>query len=201
MGDVTRLWAGEFLLVFLSADAFRACSRPFRQKVAGLSIDAAMAEAIKDSGGLVASATNLALSVELYLKALRMVTGLAPIRTHALDELYADLPQNLRQSVEAAYEATPKPPPVGKAIALDLSIKRKDGPEEVRQPEPVKPDHSLPSVLQRSSAVFVKWRYLYEAGELGKVNPRYEFHYLGVAADVLHSHAGQVAQRIKGTRG
>ena len=95
-----RFWAGEFLVVFLSADAFRACSRPFRQKVAGLSIDAAKTEATKDLGGLVASATNLALSVELYLKALRMPTGLAPNRTHALDELYADLPQDLRESVE-----------------------------------------------------------------------------------------------------
>src|SRR4030095_2840766 len=73
--------------------------------------------------------------------------------------------------------------------------------EEVRPPEPLEPDHSLPSVLQRSSAVFETWRYLYEAGELGKVNPRYEFHYLGVAADVLHAHAGQVAQGIRGTRG
>ena len=162
-----RLWAGEFLLVFLSADAFRACSRPFRQKVAGLSIDAAIAEAIKDFGGLVASATNLALSVELYLKALRMATGRAPNRIHDLGELYGDLPQDLRQSVEAAYEATPTPAPVGEAIAQDLSIKRKDGPEEVRPPKPVKPDHSLSSVLQRSSVVFETWRYLYEAGELG----------------------------------
>ncbi len=119
-----RLWAGEFLLVFLSADAFRACSRPLRQKVTGLSIDAAIAEAIKDLGGLVASATNLALSVELYLKGLRMATGLAPNRIHALDELYADLPKDLRQSIEATYEATPKPAPVGKDIALDLSINR-----------------------------------------------------------------------------
>jgi hypothetical protein len=196
-----RLWAGEFLLVFLSADAFRACSRSFRQKVAGLSIGAANTEATKDMGGLVASAANLALSVELYLKALRMATGRAPNRVHALGKLYADLPQDLRQSVEAAYEAIPKPAPAGEAIALDLSIKRKDGPEEVRPPKPLKPDHSLASVLQRSSVVFETWRYLYEAGELGKVNPRYEFHYLGVAADVLHSHAESVLERRDGVGG
>ena len=104
-------------MVFLSADAFRTCSHPFRQKVAGLSIDAAIAEAIKDFGGLAASATNLALSVELYLKGLRMATALVPNRIHALDELYADLPKDLHQSIEAAYEATPKPAPVGKARA------------------------------------------------------------------------------------
>ena len=86
-----RLWAGEFLLVFLSADAFRACSRPFRQKVAGLSIDAAIAKAIKDFGGLVASATTLALSVELYLKALRMVMGLAPILVDRIYETIAEI--------------------------------------------------------------------------------------------------------------
>jgi HEPN domain-containing protein len=188
-------------MVFLSADAFRASSRPFRQKVAGLSIDAASREATKDLGGLMASATNLALSVELYLKALRMATGRAPNRIHALDKLYADLPQDLRQSVEAAYGARPKPALDGEAIAVDLSIKRKDGPEEVRPPKTVKPDHSLPLVLQRSSAVFETWRYLYESGELGKVNPRYEFHYLGVAADVLHEHADRVVQRIQVTRG
>src|SRR5262245_56346448 len=129
-----------------------------------------------------------------------MVTGLAPIRTHALGDLYLDLPQDLRQSVEAAYEATPKPAPAGQAFALDLSITRKDWPEEVRPPKPVKLDKSLASVLHRSSAVFKTWRYLYDAGELGKVIPRYEFHYLGVAADVLHAHAEQVAQRIRGTK-
>jgi hypothetical protein len=36
----------------------------------------------------------------------------------------------LSAAIEATYEATPKPAPVGKAIALDLSIKRKDGPKE-----------------------------------------------------------------------
>jgi hypothetical protein len=80
-----------------------------------------------------------------------------------------------------------------------LSVKT--GLKKVRPLKPVQPDHSLSSVLQRSSAVFETWRYLCEAGELGKVNPRYEFHYLGVAADVLHSHAEQVAQGIQGSRG
>jgi hypothetical protein len=43
-----RFWPGEFLVVFLSAAAFRALSRPFRQTVAGLNIDAAKIEATKD---------------------------------------------------------------------------------------------------------------------------------------------------------
>jgi HEPN domain-containing protein len=193
-----RFWPGEFLVIFLSADAFRALSRPFRQTVAGLNIDAAKIEATKDMGGLVASATNLALSVELYLKALRMPTGLSPNQTHNLDELYAELPRDLRQSVEAAYEATAKPAP-DSVIALNLPIKRKDGPE-VRPPEPVGPDHSLPAVLQRSRRLFETWRYLYETAASGKVFQPYEFHYLGVAADVLHLHAAQFAPGISGRR-
>ena len=46
----------------------------------------------------------------------------------------------------------------------------KTGLKKVRPLKPVQPDHSLSSVLQRSSAVFETWRYLCEAGELGKVN-------------------------------
>jgi hypothetical protein len=159
-------------MIFASADGFRACSRRFRQKVAGLSMDAASTEASKDLGGMVASATTIGLSIELYLKWFRMIYRLPSNKTHDLDVLCADLPADLRASIEEAYEAAPKKPVVGEAIGIDLT----KGTDRSRG---IGKDHSLRSVLKRSSRVFEDWRYRYETGEPGKVQLPYEFHYLG----------------------
>jgi hypothetical protein len=198
MDEWQRLWAGEFLMAFRSADAFRASSRPFRQKIAGLQNKSVAREANNDVGGMIASAVTLALSVELYLKTLQMISG-PPNQGHELHKLYAALPNDLRQSIEAAYEATPKPAPEEPAF-LEFSVAREGGPSEARPPKAEKVDHSLLAVLERSSRVFERWRYLYEAGESERVNDPYEFHYLGVAADVLHSHAERVCAGIRVTR-
>jgi hypothetical protein len=181
----------DVVTLLLSADAFRECSRPFRQKVAGLRTDAASAEASKDLGGMVASATNLALSVELYLKALRMVSGLPENPTHNLHTLYTELPLDLRQSAEAVYEAKPKPNPAGEAIGMAITRPKNTPPPKIGT------DYSLPSILDRSSAVFETWRYPHEADKPGKARQRYEFHYLGVAADVLHEHVVYAVEELK----
>jgi hypothetical protein len=51
-----------------AADSFRALSKPFLDHVAGCDINTANARAAQDFGGMIASATSLALAVELYLR-------------------------------------------------------------------------------------------------------------------------------------
>ena len=56
--------------------------------------------ALKDLGGLIASATILSLSVELYLKSLRMILGMSIPDKHHLWSLYKVLPSNIRSDIE-----------------------------------------------------------------------------------------------------
>ena len=47
----------------------------------------------------MASAVNLAFSIELYLKALRAIHNKPTRRGHYLAELYTELPKELRQDL------------------------------------------------------------------------------------------------------
>ena len=177
-------------IVLLSADAFRACSRPFIDRVLlhGLDVKAALQEGTDDKGGMIASAVNLAFAVELYLKGLRIIHKVPTRITHELDRLYLDLPADLRRTIEEEYGrvvvAQDQP------LSLGLSISPKGTTLAQRMDLPPPPtDHTLVAVLQRSRDVFEVWRYLYEQGAPGTVTRRaYEFYFLGIAADVLRAH-------------
>lgn len=190
MGQTTGQYPaqpGELYMIIVTADAFRASSQPFRDKAAGLDVVAASRIALDDLGGMVVCATNLAFAVELYVKGFRRMYGQEPKFDHSLKALYDDLPQDLAQSIEAMYDAAPKPIA---SIGFDVTM-------GAPTPAPVS-DHSLASVLDRSSALFEKWRYLYEAGK----KPMFEFYYLGIVADVMHVHAQRfIQERLTVTRG
>ena len=96
---------GDAYIVLKTGDAFRKVSDPFRQRMSALPLEESKREADKDKGGMIAAATCLAFAVELYIKALRMLNRLGPERTHDLDELYSDLPNDLRRSIEERYNA------------------------------------------------------------------------------------------------
>jgi hypothetical protein len=83
----------------LVGDALFAHAQAFVQSVEP-DINAANVKARDNMGGLIASATMLALSLELYLKALRMRFGLPVPKIHELWKLYFDLPQQARESIE-----------------------------------------------------------------------------------------------------
>ncbi len=184
---------GDAGIVLQSADAFRTAARPFCERVTQLPTQEAMAEARKAMGTMIAAATNLAFAVELYMKALRIIYGLGPKRIHDLGQLYADFSSPLRRSIEATYEAVPKPDVTRYATSLGISITHKDAPLEERTAIPRgEPDESMRAVLERSSNVFETFRYLYDEGEQGRVTRRpFEYHYLGVAADALRTHVVQ----------
>jgi hypothetical protein len=80
----------------------------------------------KDFGGMIASATNLAFAIELYMKALRILNGLGPMHTHDLADLYANFPKELRQAIKTTYDAGPKKPD---PFSLHESASRRDLPQ------------------------------------------------------------------------
>ena len=169
----------------------RSKSRPVGEGVA-VFVDQ---RAAGDIGGLIASATTLALAVELYIKGLRVLTRMPVARTHQLWSLYKQLPRDLKLAIEADYQSQ-TPPRKDATVTLEVAL-HSVGPapkEELAQLDDGKntverPDNSLPAVLRRCSDAFQTWRYLHEGGPPGSITIyRYEFHYLDVAADSLRCH-------------
>lgn len=177
----------------VAADAFLEQSQPFLQRI-GRDIETAHERAVRDIGGMIASATSLALAVELYLKALRLLVGLRAPRYHDLWALFTALPQDLKDSVEQYYISLGGPQG---ADIHTLNVKLSVGPfreEQLAESDRKKTgraqDNSLKSVLKRSKDAFQTWRYLYERGNPAAISTfHYEFHYLGAAANAVRAHA------------
>jgi hypothetical protein len=127
-------------------------------------------------GELVCCATNLAFSLELYLKALLLQLGEAYPHQHDLSKLYAMLPTKVKQSIERNYNEYLKSVPAG----VHASITVAKGPKA----PPKWPDYSeeskdLASVLYRSRDIFRSWRYLFEVRLEGEGSYEiHEFEYL-----------------------
>jgi len=66
-----------------SADSFRSLAGRFVSSIR-MHVNYAWQDALADLGGLVASATNLTLAVEIYLKTLYILLGLQVPHTHNL---------------------------------------------------------------------------------------------------------------------
>src|SRR5712691_3540260 len=94
----TSTRAGDPALAVATADAFRKLSGPFIERVAGRGWEARDIAA-QDIPGMIASATALAFAVELYLKALCIITRRQPLPGgHNLWVLYRALHDDVRSS-------------------------------------------------------------------------------------------------------
>src|SRR5882724_1670116 len=172
----------------LSADGFRACALPLVRKLSGMSVHEAPRYAGDHLDEVVVAATTLALSIELYLKTLSMLVGETPPDIHLLWALYKNLPQNLKTSIEAAYQGLPAHPDgMAAGVGVDLAP---IGPWTPSQTSIT--DWSLREVLKRSSDVFVTWRYFHQVPKPGKPSRlAFEFFHLDAIADILKAHTVQ----------
>jgi hypothetical protein len=196
-------------LALASADAFRACSRPFLQRLAGLDMATANEVASKDFGNLVASATTLALSIELYLKVLSILLSATPAHRdafakqpigHDLWALYNRLPLGLQKSIEELYQKVPARPET-EAVAFHAHVGL-DGMTATPSPSKSPPDNSIRGILKRSRDAFEVWRYFHECWRPGQVvTVHYEFHFLGLIADSLRVHAQDGTRKWKSAQG
>jgi hypothetical protein len=178
----------------LAADAFWNHSQDFLKKI-GLDMETAHHNAVKDIGGLIASATTLTLSIELYLKALRMLTNTNVPKTHELWSLYKNLPSQRKEFVEADFDKVIQQ---GKQVtdvqSLRLAVWAGTQPPAESEPIPtgavrVGPP-SIKFVLLASNDAFTTWRYLHEGGKENEyVLYDYDFYHLGSIAKILRGHA------------
>lgn len=182
----------------LTGDAFFKLASKFIQSVTP-DIQTAHHGAAQNIGDLIASATMLPLSIELYLKALLLKYDKPAPKTHELPVLYSALPQSIKHSCEERYESFRKTEGSGTASFKFQIFSRSKVPNpKWREDLPQDSlDYSLTAVLMRSSSAFVTWRYLFA------INPQttpeimtYEFLRLSFAARSFRAELGTVSLNV-----
>ena len=169
----------------LAADAFAKNSRLFTDSLPK-DLNHSAKAAVRDLGGLFASATNLALATELYLKSLMILLRMDIPNTHDLWAIFKRLPPELMQDIGKEYDSSCDSLPE-QAVGLELAIWTGGKPEGPLPEFPKEKKRDLKSVLERSRNAFVTWRYIYEMGEEGRhVFVEYEYGRLGVLCEILH---------------
>jgi hypothetical protein len=176
----------------LSGDAFFRHAQEF---IAHTTSDPATSQnrAAANLGEFIASATNLALSIEIYLKALLLQSGQPAPKTHELSDLFSKLPQDFQKVVEAAYEQLRQTEVDRETAAFALHIAA-PGPQTPRfGSSSATQDNSVKGVLQRGASAFVTWRYLFAHSITPDGAPlMYEFARLSFAARAIRRQFGQL---------
>lgn len=144
--------------------------------------------ALEHPGAVIASATNIALGIELLLKALLVYYSVPVPHTHELPNLFKALPKNVAESIINDYKALEKDDGMGIAAIEIISseVKLEDRNLDVS-------DHSFSAVMQRNSNAFVLWRYAFESIRgVGGFVLRYEYASLLRIARALRAQFGPV---------
>lgn len=174
---------------FAAGKAFYANAGDFFSTLPTVPLEAAKA-ALQQPGRLIASVTNLALGIELYLKCLALLTASRVHQTHDLLTLFKALPDNVRASLETRYKLKVQNLPPGSCFALvvRLSMGRSDEQGSHSVPDWKSAGDDLQTLLSNGRDAFQTWRYLYEGGGDTAKLYHVEYLYLGVCARVLEEH-------------
>jgi hypothetical protein len=119
---------------------------------------------LRSMGDVAAAATNLAFAIELYIKAILVVSRIDVSlgrEGHNLGKLYAAMPQDFRTVIERSYEERRKIDWNGRYPSITVAMR----PVPANLPKwddsgSESPD--LEALLNRSSDIFTSWRYIYE---------------------------------------
>ena len=142
----------------------------------------------KHIGELIASATTIALAIELYLKALLLQAGQPAPKTHDLPELYQALPSKLRQTVESTYDQRRRTENDDELAGLSVHIARRGMSEQSFDRPAGPPSMKLSALLKRNSNAFSTWRYLFAHGPTNSGAPlSYEYVRLVFAARAVRA--------------
>ena len=167
-------------------DALFRLSQQFIRKACQHKVPAQFAHA--NFGELLASATNLALAIEIALKALLLKHGVLANMSHELDKLFEQLPHSEQEEIERAYLLGRDG--YGQSETASFFVEVLGGHIADGRLTPNLGDNSLRAVLSRASAAFVSWRYFFDHGSIepgGTKAKAYEFRMLGFVAEALRT--------------
>jgi len=142
------------------ADAYLRLAEPARIRTKDL-------EESKEPGSLspaqadsVASATNLAFAIELYIKAILFVSKIDG-HGHNLGKLYAKMPPHIRVEIESVYEKMRKKDWNSRYGSITLSFGQVPA-GTLKWDGNRNNSFDLEGLLNRSSDMFTTWRYIFE---------------------------------------
>jgi hypothetical protein len=142
--------------------------------------------AVRNPGELIASATNLALAIELYIKGNMLRLNVPAPKTHNLAKLFSALPIEIRGQVIIMYERLTSKIVIGKASSVTLGVTRPESSPHTFERAAITND--LISVLNYSSDAFITWRYFFEfADQKPSKELTYEFEKLSAIAKSLRA--------------
>lgn len=168
------------------ADEFALLAQEYLQQLPRPTLERAQA-ALLNPGGLLVSATNLSLAIELLLKALLVHDGINAPHTHKLHDLYVLLPQGRANSIATRFE-TITPHFSEKHECIEI-LPLANQLAALTNPT----DHSLNALLLRNADAYVLWRYTFSNVRGGpSVRLRYEFADLFRAAAAIRAEFGPV---------
>ena len=167
-------------------DAFFRFAQPFVESVPK-DRPAAAQFAVGSLGDMCAAAVNLALAVEIYLKALIASQGKSFPNDHTLPMLFDELPMNVQEEIRTLYDEQTKhqtadDPNTG-GLLVEVVRRGSDRPAHIQRPFP----KGFKALLQRNARNFVLWRYMF-ASETKIGQPlHFEFSNMVIAAHILRS--------------
>jgi hypothetical protein len=182
----------DYRVAVQTADAFLSLAGPFLGQV-GNDMQVAASKAVRNVGAFAASATNMALAVELYFKAAWIACGSEPPANHHLWPLFKGIPNRVVcETIEQQYNQQNQTR--GNSVAaLELAMSvgpmpHQDRDSKANELDARSRDVSLPGVLKRSNDAFAMWRYLHErAPEHGVRIIQYEFARMQLIAECARS--------------
>ena len=169
---------------YVCAEAFQNLAEQFIPNISSM-VEDVPSKMSPEMGNLVACATNLAFSIELYLKALLIHSGLPVPEIHDLHELYDKLPPEVKTLIEDTYIISYRKEWLGRRASITLA----KGPARVpRWNDNSQRSTHLPDILSRSKNLFESWRYIFESRKsVEKDHEMHEFEYglLRTAAEAM----------------
>lgn len=174
-------------LSFQAAEAFHLHALQFVNRIeAGMEDPSEVAA--RDMGSMIASATNLFLALELYVKTLQVLAGGAPRGGHDLAHLFAALPELVRLRINIGYRERLASKAETSMRSLEVAFWIGNKPDSGPGDTSKELDRTLPSLLRRNRYAYQTWRYLYERGVDGDYRLFvYEFSDLSILADALRA--------------
>lgn len=180
---------GKLITSIMSGDSHFVIADSFLQSMPYETID--IVKNMHENWGMVfATATNLSLAVELYIKACLITHNVKFKTIHDLKELFNSLPYKVKTKIKADYRAyNPRPNnPFDKKSAIDMCHSIKSARAK---------KHDLESVLNRSKDSFTAYRYLFESIENSSTKSiKFEYGALWCAARAIRKQLASPAVNV-----